>query len=85
MAKTGIRCVDRIDLHLIDGDSSTAFNNALQFIGTAAFSAVGQVRVEEKNGDAYIEINNGGTLDADMVIILSKFDGTLLGLEDFIL
>ncbi len=73
-----------IDLHLIDANFATGFNNSFQFPGGAAFSRVAQVRVEEKDDCTHVEINNGGTLAADMVICLVKFDAALLGAGSFI-
>jgi len=47
---------DKIDLHLLDANSTLAGNQDFTFIGTAAFDAntPGEVRVEQINGNPFI-------------------------------
>ncbi len=63
---------DRIDLSAIDANQLTAANNAFVFIGTNAFSGVGQVRFV----DHVLYGNVNGNLDAD-------FEIQLLGVTTF--
>ncbi len=77
--------IDRIDLSILDAKAAVAGNDAFAFIGTAAFTAQGQVRVSQVGLDTVIEANTGGTLTADLRIVLWHFDSALIGAEDFIL
>ena len=77
--------IDQIDLERIDAVASSRANDAFTFIGTAEFTAAGQVRVMQDGANTWIEANVGGNLDVDLRIQLSQFDVTLLGAEDFIL
>lgn len=80
--------IDRIDVQKIDTNTDTAANppnTAFAFIGSGAFTAVGQVRVVQLGSDAYVEINNGGSLDVDYRICLAGFNAATIGAEDFIL
>jgi Ca2+-binding RTX toxin-like protein len=58
---------------------------ALAFIGTAAFSAAGQVRVEQVGASARVQINLAGPDAAEMAIVLRDVIATTLTAEDFIL
>jgi serralysin len=69
------RSADKIVLTGLDGD--------LTFIGAAAFTAVGQVRIVATGSDVMVEVNTVGTTGADMQILVSGV-GTLTG-ADFIL
>jgi Ca2+-binding RTX toxin-like protein len=63
---------DIIDLFAIDARSATGTaNDAFLFIGTASFTGVGQLRYVQQNGNTFVEANTGGTLDADMRIMLN--------------
>lgn len=77
--------IDQIDLSALDAKPLTTGDDAFAFIGQAAFTAVGQVRVVNVGPSAYVEINTGGTLDADMRICLVGVDAATIGAEDFIL
>ena len=56
---------------------------ALAFIGTAGFTAAGQVRFEISGGTTYVEVNTAGPGSPEMTIALT---GTItLGAEDFLL
>jgi Ca2+-binding RTX toxin-like protein len=73
---------DLIDLSAIDAIPNGA-DNQFDFIGTGAFTASGQVRYQISNGQTIIQVNQGGSLAADMEIALS---GThVLTASDFIL
>ena len=74
---------DDIDLSTIDAKASVNGNNPFAFIGGAAFSAEGQVRVRQAGGDTYIDINTSGNSGAEMSI---KLEGLItLTAADFIL
>ncbi len=77
---------DRIDLSTIDASASTAGNNAFTFIGTAGFSAEGQVRATTAGSDTLIEVNTTGTGPAaEMTILLTGFSAANIAAVDFIL
>lgn len=76
---------DRIDLSTIDAQAATIGNQAFSYIGSAAFTAEGQVRFAQTGADTLIEINTAGTGDAEMRIYVVGLTGALLGAEDFIL
>ncbi len=61
---------DRIDLSAIDANGALAGDPPFDFIGTAAFTAPGQVRVQEVNGNTIVQINTIGNGVADMAIRL---------------
>ncbi len=74
--------VDRIDVSLIDAVPGGA-DNAFAFIGVAAFSAPGQLRVVQSGGATFVEANTVGPNGPEMVI---RLDGLLaLAAADFIL
>jgi len=75
---------DRIDLSAIDARTGQSGNQAFTFIGNAAFSASGQVRVvDQGNGAKLIQVSNDGDLQADMEIYVGI--APQLGAQDFIL
>ncbi|MBP2307334.1 calcium-binding protein [Azospirillum melinis] len=59
---------DRIDLSEIDAISGTAGNDAFTFIGTAAFSAAGQLRYQASGAVTLIEGDVNGDRTADFRI-----------------
>jgi Ca2+-binding RTX toxin-like protein len=76
---------DKIDLSGIDADTGILDNQAFSFIGSDAFTAIGQVRAfVNGSGDTVIEANNRDDLQADMVIILDHYSQQL-NAADFIL
>ncbi len=80
--------IDRIDIQKIDTNTDTEANppgDAFTFIGSAAFSDIGQVRVVQIGASSYVELNTGGSLDADYRICLVNFQASTIGAEDFIL
>lgn len=73
---------DRIDLSPIDAKVGTG-DNAFTFIGSAAFTAAGQLRMEHIDGDTIITGNTSGTSGAEFGIVLTgNFNLTA---SDFIL
>jgi Ca2+-binding RTX toxin-like protein len=73
---------DQIDLHRIDAHAGGR-DNAFDFIGSAAFTAAGQVRVFQSGGDTVIQMNTAGSLGAEMQVVLT---GSLtLTAGDFVL
>jgi serralysin len=70
---------DRIDL-------SELFGPAMAYRGTAAFTAVGQVRINDIAGaDLLVEVNLAGTLAADMQIRLTATNVSAMAASDFFL
>jgi Ca2+-binding RTX toxin-like protein len=76
---------DRIDLSAIDANTATAANDAFTFIGSAAFTAAGQVRIQSLGGPnaVIVEINVNADPAADMQIFVNLT--TTMGLGDFLL
>ncbi|SMH41351.1 calcium-binding protein [Azospirillum agricola] len=75
---------DAIDLSEIDAVSSTTENDAFTFIGTAAFTAAGQLRYASTGTETYIEGNVGGDLASDFRIVV-KLANYSFSLPDFVL
>jgi Ca2+-binding RTX toxin-like protein len=62
---------DRIGLSLVDANVYAVGNQAFTFIGTAAFSgAPGEIRYYQADGDTYIEMQTGTSVDVEGVIRL---------------
>jgi hypothetical protein len=61
---------DLIDVTDIDAQATLAGNQNFAFIGTAAFSAEGQVRFDTLGGQTFIEFNTSGASGAEMGIQL---------------
>ena len=78
---------DKVDLSGIDANTSTGGNGTFAFIGTAAFTALGQVRYvyETVSGVEYtvIQSNNTGSLSLDFSLALEGHH--VLAATDFIL
>src|SRR5215218_136019 len=74
---------DKIDLGRVDANEQAPGNEAFQFIGQAQFSAAGQLRFYQQDGDTIVEANTYGTGGAEMKIVLDP----LLSLQatDFVL
>lgn len=89
MARDAIRDfetgVDKIDLLSIDAQQSGPGNEAFTFIGTAAFSAEGQIRVVQSANGTIVLVNTAGTDAAEMQIFLKGVQATDLTLGDFVL
>jgi hypothetical protein len=60
-------------------------DQAFSFIGSAQFSAEGQIRYGQIGSMVRLEVNVSLASDADMRIYILHLDGALLGAEDFIL
>lgn len=85
IAGNGTTFADRIDLSAIDAIAGGG-NNAFTFIGTAAFTAAGQVRVTASGAsDTLVEMNTSGTSGAEMAILLKGILPTAIFDEDFVL
>jgi VCBS repeat-containing protein len=77
---------DVLDLFDIDARSSVAGNDAFTFIGTAAFTADGQIRVVQSGADTIVQINTSGSgSGSEMTILLQNFLASNLSASDFIL
>jgi Ca2+-binding RTX toxin-like protein len=62
---------DKIDLGAIDARGGTVGNQAFAFIGAAAFSAEGQVRVVTDGDHMLVQMNTSGTSGVDSEIELT--------------
>jgi serralysin len=76
---------DLLDLSAIDAAAATAGNQSFTFIGTAAFSAEGQIRVEQSGADVIVFVNTSGTKKAEMSFMLSDVLVGELSAADFLL
>ena len=65
-----VHASDKFDLRAIDGVPG-GVQDPLTFIGSAAFTALGQVRVFDNGTDTFVEVNATGTLAADMAVRLT--------------
>ena len=81
----GVDFIDRFDVVAIDAKASTTAADAFGFIGTAAFTAEGQIRATQAGLDTLIEFNISGTTDGEMWIVLKDFVATNLTQYDFFL
>lgn len=61
---------DKIDVSTIDAKVNTPGIDAFQFIGTAPFSAEGQIRVVNAGANTVVQFNTNGTSVAEMEILL---------------
>jgi Ca2+-binding RTX toxin-like protein len=76
---------DKIDLHRIDADTGTAGDQAFTFIGTAAFSAAGQLRYVDLGGGGFrVEGSTNADAFPELVINIAATDSTLAA-GDFLL
>src|SRR5215475_8948610 len=75
---------DIIDLLTLDANAGVAGNQAFTFIGTAAFSAAGQLRYSQVGGETIIQANtNANTSTIEFELYLSG--NHILTANDFIL
>jgi Ca2+-binding RTX toxin-like protein len=74
---------DLIDLSGIDANSSVSGNNAFSFVGTAAFTGLGQVRYSLQGDETVLELNTTGDTGVDAIIRLSG--AVNLAAADFLL
>lgn len=64
---------DRLDFSALDANSATANNDAFSFIGSAAFSAPGQVATFSFGGDLYLALNVDANVSTiDMLVVLAN-------------
>jgi Ca2+-binding RTX toxin-like protein len=75
---------DRIDLSSIDAIPGGS-NSAFSFIGTAAFSGLGQVRVAQSGSNALVQVNTVSGGGPEMTIVLIDTLATSINAGDFIL
>ena len=81
----GNKFVDRIDLSDIDAVAASGGNQAFTFIGSAGFTAEGQLRIVQAGANAIVSINTTGTGGAEMSIILQNVTAADVTAADFIL
>jgi len=62
---------DRIDLSAIDANGGLAGDPLFAFIGSAAFSAPGQIRAFDNGANTFVQINIAGSGGAEMAIQLT--------------
>ena len=77
------RGLDRIDLANVDADATIAGNQAFQFIGTAAFTAAGQVRYAVVGPDVIVGADVDGDGLGDLTILVAGV--AALTADDFFL
>lgn len=77
--------VDVLDLSAIDAMAGTGGNQAFSFIGSARFTAEGQVRVVQSGADVTVMVNTDGKGAADMSFVLSGVQVGALQAADFLL
>lgn len=70
---------DVIDLGKIDAMAGSAGNQAFTFIGSAAFTAEGQVRAVVIGPHVMLELNTTGTGGAEMMIVVGGGSGVVAG------
>ena len=75
---------DHIDLSAVDGNANASGAQLFAFIGGAAFSGAGQLRVTQTGGAAHIEGDTNGDGQADFAIDVTVSDGHSLTASDFI-
>jgi serralysin len=61
---------EKINLSAIDAIAGTPADDAFTFIGTAAFTAAGQLRWEDQGGMRLIQGNVDGDTSADLTLFL---------------
>lgn len=76
---------DRIDLSDIDASVTAAGVQDFTFIGTAAFTAEGQVRVVQVGGDTVVQVNTKTGAGAEMHILLTGVTAADVQDVDFLL
>ena len=76
---------DVLDLSTIDARTGQAGNQRFDFIGTAAFTAEGQIRLVETARGVIVQINTTGTTTPEMTIFLRDVQAADLDSGDFVL
>ena len=84
LGQDGTSHVNRIDLSGIDAVPGGG-EDAFVFVGTAAFTGAGQVRLVEAGGGTYVEVSTQGGAEPDMQIWLSGVAAASLSAADFVL
>jgi hypothetical protein len=75
---------DKIQLNLIDADTTKAGNQAFKFVGMAAFSGkAGELRYQKIGSDSHIQADVNGDGKADFTVISDLATNFVKG--DFIL
>jgi Ca2+-binding RTX toxin-like protein len=77
---------DHIDFSAIDANSTLGGDQAFSFIGQSAFShTAGELRVAASGSDWLVmgDVNGDGT--ADFQVLVSVFNGHIMGASDFVL
>ena len=77
--------VDVLDLAGIDAQAALTGNQRFVFIGTAAFSAEGQIRLVETAKGVLVQVNTTGTATPEMAILLRDVHVADLDGGDFVL
>ena len=77
--------VDVLDLAGIDAQAAQTGNQRFVFIGTAAFSAEGQIRLVETAKGVLVQVNTTGTATPEMAILLRNVHVADLDGGDFVL
>ena len=62
---------DNIYLYPIDANLGQGGNQDFTFIGENSFTGRGQVRFVAQGTDTIVQANNGGSLDADLEVLLT--------------
>lgn len=75
---------DRLDFSTIDPVPGRP-DNAFSFIGTAAFTGIGQIRAVQFGDATIVQVNIGGTRAPDMAVQLLDIPAATLSLQDFVL
>jgi Ca2+-binding RTX toxin-like protein len=66
--------LDRIDLSAIDAVAATTADDAFRWLGTAPFTAAGQLRYRVAGGAAWVEANVDADLDPELVLRIDGVD-----------
>lgn len=77
--------LDKIVVSGIDAKGATMDDQAFEFIGSAGFSAEGQIRAIQSGDNTLLLLNINGNGGAEMRILLKNFDALSLSDGDFIL
>ncbi|MEQ1905190.1 MAG: calcium-binding protein [Pirellulaceae bacterium] len=75
---------DKIDVSNIDGKTSDFNSVSFTFIGNAAFTDEGQIRVFQQGAATVVQFNVAGLNGAEMEIVLRNFTAATLDINDFI-
>jgi Ca2+-binding RTX toxin-like protein len=75
--------LDRIDLSSIDANGTAPGDPAFVFVGTAALTALGQIRIVDQGSDILVQVNVSGASTPEMEILVRNVATLTSG--DFIL